>query len=61
MDAVIWIAGTLISLYTLLEVTGLLVRAERPRRRRAAAFRAAGSPLTIDLEPIPGRQANFYG
>lgn len=77
MDALFWTAGAIVSLYTLVEVAGLLLHAEPPGRRRVqrtnefrratsefrgAAFRtAAGGSFTIDLEPIPGRQANYYG
>ena len=74
MDALLYTAGALVSLYTIVEVAGLLLRAEPPARRRVRrtdefrraepdfAFRtAAGGTLTIDLEPIPGRQANYYG
>jgi len=66
MDALIWIAGALVSSYTLFEVAGLLLHAEPPRRR-ARAYRAANfhtpsrASFTIDLAPIPGRQANYYG
>jgi hypothetical protein len=67
MDAVICVAGILLTAYTLLEVAGLLERASRSRRRAPTAFRvytrkaADGVPLTIDLEPIPGARANYYG
>jgi len=76
MDAIFWTAGALAILYTLVEIGGLLLRADPPGRRRVHRtdeFRratpdfagggfqtAAGGSFTIDLQPIPGRQANYY-
>jgi len=74
MDSFFLAAGALASVYTLVEIGGLLLRAEPPVRRRVREFRrdtadfsgpafrtAEGGIFTIDLEPIPGRQANYYG
>ena len=78
MDALLFTAGALVTLYLLAEVAGLLLRAEPPGRHRVVrtnefrhatpgydgpAFHTAahGGSFTIDLEPIPGRQANYYG
>jgi len=77
MDSFFLTTGILASVYTLVEIGGLLLRAEPPVRRRvrrtcdfrrddtdfsAAVFHTAeGGIFTIDLEPIPGRQANYYG
>ena len=66
MDALIWIAGALVSSYTLFEIAGLLLHAEPPRRRTRSYHAANFQPphrasFTVDLEPIPGRRANYYG
>lgn len=76
MDALLWTLGAVASLYTVVEIAGLLLRADPPGQRRVtpttefrqgpdlreAAFQASsGGHFTIDLEPIPGRQTNYYG